>query len=69
MVSKYSEIKSRYRNVMCSVDDRQMFQDMQDLISYVDALHTVLVQQAQLKAAEEALRVFESEGAGMRVPC
>lgn len=69
MVGKFSEIKKRYKNVMCSVENEQMVQDMQDLISYVDALHSVLVHQAQMKAAEEALRVFESGGAGMRVPC
>ena len=70
MRAKYQEIRNRYSDVVCSVDEGQLFEDVQALIAYVDVLRVVLARQAQVHAAEEALRVFENDYArGMRVPC
>jgi len=68
MTINYSRIKNRYLDVMCTVNDRQMLEDLQLLIAYVDSLHGVLLKQAQVRAAEEAQSFFENDGSGMVFP-
>lgn len=70
MQRKLNEIKSRYGDVICSVDERQMLDDIQALLAYVENMKTVLARQAQVRQAELVLREFEKGGAyGMRFPC
>jgi hypothetical protein len=58
MSSPYVKIRNRYGDVISDVNDVQMFQDIQTLIGYIEALHQVILAQAATRAAEEALEAF-----------
>lgn len=57
----YNEIKNRYRDVMCSVSERQLLEDVRALIDHVELLRAIFAREAQIRAVEEAVRFFEDD--------
>lgn len=62
MLKRYREIRDRYSDTVCAVDDHQMFRDLLELLRYIDFLHGGLARQAAEHLVSEAFETFEAQG-------
>lgn len=62
MVRRYREIRHRYADVVCGINDHQMFRDIQALLGYIEALHGAMARLAAREVVELASSEFDGAG-------